>query len=97
MSLCRVVSHSLEGTITQVEEAVYRLHFGDGLALDEIQKRYPQLELSRLIAPGIIRELARSYAVEDGHIAHRWPDERLDRLVGRVASASPKDLVRKIY
>ena len=90
----------LEGTITQVEEAVYRLHFGDGLSLDEIQKRYPQLELSRLIAGRDgIRELARSYAVEDGHVAHRWPDERLDRLIGRVASRpkgscpSPQDLL----
>jgi hypothetical protein len=77
----------LEGSATEVEEAVYRLHYGDGLSLDEVQRRYPSLGISRLIAAREgIRELARSYAVEEGHISETWSEARLDRLLCRVAS-----------
>jgi hypothetical protein len=87
ISVPRGWARQLEESATQVEEAVYRLHYGDGLSLDEIQRRYSTLDMSRLIAAREgIRELARSYAQADGHISQSWSEGRLDRLLTRVAS-----------
>jgi len=69
-----------------IEDAVLRLHYGDGMPLDQVE-RSAAIEASSL-AHGRegLRDRVRSIASSDGFEAHLWNDSRVDHLVGRIAN-----------
>jgi hypothetical protein len=75
-------------TVTPLHEAVFRLHFGDGVPLEELSPRL-KVDLSWLRpAREAVRELVRVIVGEDGVPTAGWEDARVDRLVARVALAA---------
>lgn len=71
-----------------IHEAVLRLHYADGLTLDEVERR-TGLETALLRgARDAVRELARSVVGEDGLSLEGWEPARLDRLLIRIATAT---------
>lgn len=75
-------------TATPIHEAVFRLHFGDGVALEELAP-YMKVDLAWLRpAREAVRELVRVIVGEDNVSTEGWDDARVDRLVARVALAA---------
>ncbi len=71
-----------------IHEAVLRLHYADGLPLEEVERR-TRLEAALLRgARDAVRELARSVVGEDGVSLEGWEPARLDRLLVRIATAA---------
>lgn len=74
--------------VTPFHEAVFRLHFGDGVPLDELAARL-KVDASWLRpAREAVRELVRTVVAEDGVSTEGWDSPRVDRLVARVALAA---------
>lgn len=75
-------------TSTPLHEAVFRLHFGDGVPLEELAPRL-KVDVSWLRpAREAVRELVRVIVSEDGVPTEGWDSPRVDRLVARVALAA---------
>lgn len=75
-------------TATPLHEAVFRLHYGDGVPLEELAPRL-RVDLSWLRpAREAVRELVRVIVGEDGVATEGWDEPRVDRLVARVALAA---------
>jgi hypothetical protein len=75
-------------SVTPLHEAVFRLHYGDGVPLEELAVRL-KVDLSWLRpAREAVRELVRTIVAEDGVSTKDWEPARLDRLVLRVALAA---------
>ena len=75
-------------TSTPLHEAVFRLHFGDGVPLEELAPRL-KVDVSWLRpAREAVRELVRVIVAEDGVPTEGWEPARVDRLVSRVALAA---------
>jgi hypothetical protein len=74
-----------------IHEAVFRLHYADGLPLEEVERR-TGLEAALLRgAREAVRELARTVVADAGPDAPAvdgWDPARLDRLIGRIATAA---------
>ncbi len=71
-----------------IHEAVLRLHYADGLPLEEVERR-TGLEAALLRgARDAVRELAREVVAEDGVPLEGWENTRLDRLIVRIATAA---------
>ncbi len=69
-------------------EAVLRLHYADGLPLEEVERR-TSLETALLRgARDAVRELVRAVLAEDGVSVEGWDPARLDRLIVRIATAA---------
>lgn len=68
---------------------VLRLHYGDGLSLDDIAAQHNIERLHLEGARGGLREMVRRAAVRDGLPLSDWCAERLDRLIQRLAAWSP--------
>lgn len=74
-----------------IHGAVVRLHYADGLPLEELERR-TGLETALLRgARDAVRELARSVVGEDGVSLDGWEPARVDRLLVRIAT-SARDL-----
>lgn len=72
----------------ELHEAVLRLHYADGLPLEEVERR-TRLEAALLRgARDAVRELAREIVGEDGVSVEGWEPARLDRLIVRIATAA---------
>ncbi len=75
-------------TVTPLHEAVFRLHYGDGVPLEELAPHL-KVDLSWLRpAREAVRELVRVIVAEDGVPTEGWDDARVDRLVERVSLAA---------
>jgi len=71
-----------------IHEAVLRLHYADGLPLEEVERR-TGLETALLRgARDAVRELTRSVTSEEGLSLEAWESARLDRLIVRIATAA---------
>ncbi len=76
------------GSVTPMHEAVFRLHYGDGVPLDSVARKL-EVDLSWVRpAREAVRELVRAVVAEDGLSTDGWGADRLDRLVARVALAA---------
>ncbi|MBM4389574.1 MAG: hypothetical protein FJ090_00520 [Deltaproteobacteria bacterium] len=76
------------GSVTPMHEAVFRLHYGDGVPLESVARKL-EVDLSWVRpAREAVRELVRAVVAEDGISTEGWAAERLDRLVTRVALAA---------
>lgn len=75
-------------TATPIHEALFRLHFGDGVPLDDLSRQLNmELHLLRPVREAV-RELVRAIVAEDGVPTEGWEPARVDRLVVRVALAA---------
>jgi hypothetical protein len=75
-------------SVTPLHEAVFRLHYGDGVSLEEMAPRL-KVDLAWLRpAREAVRELVRAVVGEDGVPTEGWDEARLDRLASRVALAA---------
>jgi hypothetical protein len=71
-----------------VERALFRSHYGSGLTLQQLSEQLQVDEITLEGARGGIRELLRQMGCDDGMPLNTWPNERLDRLIGRLAAYS---------
>lgn len=79
---------AIQACADPIHDAVFRLHFADGLPLDGLDRR-TGLDRSVLrAAREALIELAREILVEDGLPVHEWEPTRLERLVYRIATAA---------
>lgn len=71
-----------------VRDTLFRLHYADGVPLDQVEARTridgPLLRSAR----EALREATRAVVAEDGLSLEGWDPARLDRLIGRIAVAS---------
>ncbi len=75
-------------TATPIHEALFRLHFGDGVPLEDLSRQLQtELHLLRPVREAV-RELVRAIVAEDGVPTEGWEPARVDRLVVRVALAA---------
>jgi hypothetical protein len=71
-----------------VHDLVFRLHYADGLGLDELE-RSSRLDRSTLRAGReAVRALARQVLTEAGVLGSDWDMPRFDRFIARVATAA---------
>lgn len=71
-----------------LHEAVLRLHYADGLPLEEVERRtHVEAALLRA-ARDAVREVAREVVSDDGVSVDGWDPTRLDRLLVRIATAA---------
>lgn len=71
-----------------VHDSVFRLHFADGIPLEEIERRR-RIDRSALrAAKGALIELAREVLLEDGVPVHDWDTPRMERLLARIATSA---------
>ncbi len=80
---------ALDRSLTPLSEVVFKKHFGDNRSLDQLESR---LKVDRIILDGHLgglREVVRRSAVSDGVPLDQWSNERLDRLLVRLAAWSP--------
>jgi hypothetical protein len=71
-----------------IHAAVLRLHYADGLQLEEVERR-TGLETALLRgARDAVRELTRSVTGDEGLSVEGWESARLDRLIVRIATAA---------
>lgn len=75
-------------TATPLHEAVFRLHFGDGVPIEDLGPRLRVDTAWLRPAREAVRELVRVIVADDGVPTEGWDDARLDRLVSRVALAA---------
>lgn len=69
-----------------VADAVLRMHYGDGLAINEVERH---AAIHAAVLEGAregLREAMRAIAAHDGQPIEGWPDARVDQLLSRVAT-----------
>ena len=72
----------------KLETALLKQHYGNALPLSFLAQQW-HMEPSQLEATrSVIRDLLRRLAVDDGVPVETWPQERLDRLIARIAAFS---------
>lgn len=71
-----------------VHDAVFRLHFADGLPLEDVQERTRIDGVLLRGAREAVREMARQVVEADGVSVGGWDPARLDRLIARIATAA---------
>ena len=68
-----------------VHDAVFRLHYGDGRRLEDIEHRTRIDGVLLRAAREAVREMTRQVLAEDGVDAAGWDPARLDRIIARIA------------
>lgn len=82
----RAWREQLVATLDPVADAVLRMHYGDGLAMEEVERH---AAIHRAVLDGAtegLREAMRVIASEGGGREEEWPDARIDGLLRRVAT-----------
>jgi len=80
---------ALDRSLTPLSEVIFRKHYGDNRSLAMLESR---LEVDRVILDGHLgglREVVRRSAAVDGVPLDQWSNERVDRLLARLAAWSP--------
>lgn len=73
-------------TTDPIGDAVLRMHYGDSLSLEEVE-RHAAVDLGLLeAAQEGLREAMRAIAASDGQPVDDWPEARIDGLLYRVAT-----------
>ncbi len=88
VSVPRSWRDALAKGLDPVADAVLRMHYGDGLPLDEVERH---AAIHRAVLEGArdeLRELLRGIAAADGQSVDEWPDARMDHLLYRVATVA---------
>ena len=86
LTLPRVWRERLADSLDPVADAVLRMHYGDGLSMDEVE-RHAAVDSGILEgAREGVRETMRQIAEADGVSLEAWTDERVDRLLRRVST-----------
>jgi hypothetical protein len=71
-----------------VSDAVLRLHYGDGMPADEVEKTAAIRGEAFAQAQGNLRSLVRKMAEGAGVPAYSWPDSKVDQLLIRLANTA---------
>lgn len=80
---------TLDRALDPLATAVFKKHYGDNRTLARLEQ---SLQLDRTTLDGVVaglREVARQIAATDGLPFDGWSDERIDRLLRRLAAWSP--------
>jgi len=80
---------TLEHSLTPLTMAVFRQHYGDARALDDLERTLQVDRVALEGARGGLREVVRQAACADGLPVDDWPPERLDGLLRRLAAFAP--------
>jgi len=76
----------LQRLVDPVGDAVLRLHYGDGLTIDQVE-RTAAIDLSALEASrAAIRDAVRGMASHEDGTAGGWSDSRIDSVIARIAN-----------
>lgn len=81
---------ALDRSLNPLGEVVFRKHYGDNRSLEHLERRLSSVDRMALeTARGGLREVVRRAAAADGVPIERWPGERIDRLLVRLAAFAP--------
>ena len=69
-----------------VEDAVMRLHYGDGMPIEEVERAAAIDGASLALAQDRLRDRARDLAANEGIESYLWNDSRIDGMIGRIAN-----------
>ena len=72
--------------LPSMETHVFKQHYGNGIPLSTLEQTLALDAVTLEGARGAIREVLRSMASEDGMPIQTWPNERIDRLISRIAA-----------
>ena len=76
----------LSAVLDPVADAVLRLHYGDGMSIEAVE-RTAAIDACTLVASQDgLRCVVRDIAITEGQPAACWPDARIDQLISRVAN-----------
>ena len=85
-SIPRAWRDRLVESLDPVGDAVLRMHYGDGLSMEDVE-RHAAIDGTALGgAREGVREALRSIADADGVPLDEWSDDRIDRLIRRTAT-----------
>lgn len=71
-----------------LHEAVFRLAYADGLAIDEVVRRVGVEAAWVRATQEALREMGRIIVAEDGVSTEGWPAAQIDALLGRIANTA---------
>jgi hypothetical protein len=80
---------ALERSLSPVAEVIFRKHFGDNRPLGALAARMGVEVWTLQTAVAGLREVVRRAAARDNIPISTWTDDRVDRLLGRLAAWSP--------
>lgn len=69
-----------------LETNLFKQHYGNGILLTTLSQTLALDVMTLEGARGAIREVLRNMATEDGMPIQTWPNERIDRLISRIAA-----------
>ena len=93
----------LVAALDPVSDAVLRLHYGDGMAVDAVEKAAALSSSAISAAKETLREMVRKMAEPAGVPAQSWADPKVDELLTRLANTAepgcpqPMDLLSEYH
>jgi hypothetical protein len=69
-----------------LSDAILRLHYGDGVPLEQVEKQVGAYKSTVAAAVDGLRESLRAVGSRDGDVLAGWTDARVDRLLGHIAN-----------
>ncbi len=78
----------LVSAVDPVGDAVLRLHYGDGMTMDDVGRTAAIGPVVLSSAREDIRERVRGLARQEGTPLGGWSDGRIDQLIGRIANVA---------
>ena len=76
----------LNRVVDPVGDAVMRLHYGDGLSLEQVEKTAAIDRVALDASRAGIRDTVRAMAAHEDASAGSWPDGRIDAVIARIAN-----------
>ncbi|MGB0639343.1 MAG: hypothetical protein ACPGTU_08425, partial [Myxococcota bacterium] len=75
-------------SVDPIGDAVLRLHYGDGMSMDDVGRTAALGSVVLSDARENIRERVRDMARQEGSPLGGWSDGRIDQLIGRIANVA---------
>jgi hypothetical protein len=78
----------LVAALDPVGDAVFRLHYGDGMSISQVERTAAIGGAALAMAQNSLREMVRDMADRAGVSAQGWPDSKIDQLLNRIANTA---------
>ncbi|MCB9679227.1 MAG: hypothetical protein H6737_29255 [Alphaproteobacteria bacterium] len=89
MPLTERWARAIEAIRDRLTDSVFRMHYGDQRPLEYVERKLGIDRIAVDAARGGLREVLRRAARADGLPLDSWPNDRLDRVLARLASFAP--------
>ena len=76
----------LASVLDPVADAVLRLHYGDGMSIEAVERTAAIDAATLLASQEGLRSVVRDIAISEGLDADCWPGSRIDQVISRIAN-----------